>query len=387
MLPSAPAQTPASPMYPAYPSYEESDLPDYPDELAWVDSQQSESQQSGSPEKAPKVSCGQRMRQLCRTAWGSLPRLLVLPILALIVTGVFFLGAGPLFAVYSQRDDTLVLGVLENGTTVTSCAGQQGLGVVILTTLVKASENTARASVSYQLSSDYAGTLPYALKLPKGYSLVVVLNSVKKTYTSGDVLQAQDVSQALTPSTAISSYAFYPFDSYDTSFLINAYLQYNNSLYPMQTCVSVGDNLALFDSNAKAEGGVSVEEQSDTVTGWSTVVLATSTYTRTGITKFFSVFIVILMWALSAMVFALALDMVFIRPREPAPPAVGIVIATLFALPAVRNVQPDAPTIGARVDVVGFFWNMVLVGLAAVLLLAALVGYHKYGGKQAFKYV
>lgn len=42
---------------------------------------------------------------------------------------MFFLGAGPLFAVYSQGDDPLVLGVLENGTTVTSCAGQQGLGV------------------------------------------------------------------------------------------------------------------------------------------------------------------------------------------------------------------------------------------------------------------
>ncbi len=28
----------------------------------------------------------------------------------------------------------------------------------------------------------------------------------------------------------------------------------------------------------------------------------------------------------------------------------------------MRNVQPDVPPIGAAVDVIGFFWNMSLVG-------------------------
>eukprot|EP00667_Euglena_gracilis_P014859 EG_transcript_15426 len=366
---------------PATPTYAQSDLPA-------VDSWP-ESPLDSPPEKKQKVRMRLRMKHLCRSFWGGIPRMCVLPLIALIITGVFFLGAGPLFAVYSQTDDTSVLGVLANGTLLTSCAGEglSGLGVTIQTTLVKASESSAKASVTFLLSSDIAGTVPYALKLPKGYSLTVVVNSVKRTYVSGDVLQAQEVNQPLTPTTATSSFAFYPFDSYDTTFLLNAYLLYNTTLLPMPVCVQVGDTLAMFNSQVKMQGMVYEEELSETVNGYASLVYVTSTYTRTAITKFFSIFIVILMWALSAMVFALAIDMLFIRPREPAPPTVGLAIATLFALPAVRNVQPDSPAIGARVDVVGFFWNMVLVGLAAVLFLAGLAGYHKYGGRQSFKYV
>eukprot|EP00667_Euglena_gracilis_P008199 EG_transcript_8299 len=374
-------QTPATPSYPSYSSYHENDIP--PQE-EWPESPQFDS----PPEKKPKVSFKQRFGQICHTFWGSLPRMLVLPIIALIVVGIFFIGAGPLFAVYSQGNSLSSLAVLNNGTTQKVCTeGMSGMAVTIQTTLVRASESSVKASVLYALSSDYSGTVANTLRLPKGYSLVVVLNSVKRTYTSGDVLQVQDVTQAMTPTSTTSSYPFYPFDSYQTNFLVSAYLQYNGTVMPMPICLTIGDDLALFSSSITLQGGVFEEEVSDTVSGESSVALATVTYSRTAITKFFSIFIVILMWAISSMVFALAIDMVFIRPREPAPPSVGLAIATLFALPAVRNVQPDAPTIGARVDVVGFFWNMVLVGLAAVLMLAGLAGYHKYGGRQSFKYV
>jgi hypothetical protein len=41
----------------------------------------------------------------------------------------------------------------------------------------------------------------------------------------------------------------------------------------------------------------------------------------------------------------------------------------LFALPAVRNTQPGSPPIGITMDVVGFFWNLGLVTVAALVLL------------------
>jgi hypothetical protein len=63
------------------------------------------------------------------------------------------------------------------------------------------------------------------------------------------------------------------------------------------------------------------------------------------------------------MQFLVALDHVLLRPREPAPPTVGLSVALLFALPAVRNTQPEVPPIGAAVDVLGFFWNMSLTAL------------------------
>lgn len=55
----------------------------------------------------------------------------------------------------------------------------------MLCTVACGASPAAKASVTFLLSSDIAGTVPYALKLPKGYSLTVVVNSVKRTYVSG----------------------------------------------------------------------------------------------------------------------------------------------------------------------------------------------------------
>lgn len=44
----------------------------------------------------------------------------------------------------------------------------------------------------------------------------------------------------------------------------------------------------------------------------------------------------------------------------------------LFALPAVRAVQPGVPDVGAVIDIVGFFWNMALLALTSCWLLAAI---------------
>jgi len=47
-------------------------------------------------------------------------------------------------------------------------------------------------------------------------------------------------------------------------------------------------------------------------------------------------------------------------------PLLAMPILLIFALPALRNVQPGIPTAGAYADVVGFFWNVGLVAIAAV---------------------
>jgi hypothetical protein len=60
-----------------------------------------------------------------------------------------------------------------------------------------------------------------------------------------------------------------------------------------------------------------------------------------------------------------ALDHAFFRPREPSAPAIGFAIALLFALPAMRNTQPEVPPIGVAVDVLGFFWNMSIPALVS----------------------
>ena len=80
---------------------------------------------------------------------------------------------------------------------------------------------------------------------------------------------------------------------------------------------------------------------------------------------------------MSASLLALAIDHLFLRPREPMPPTIGLTVAMMFALPSLRNVQPDVPMIGSAVDVLGFFWNMSIVAFSVMAFAAAFIGYHK----------
>ncbi|KAJ3362448.1 hypothetical protein GGF32_006094 [Allomyces javanicus] len=89
---------------------------------------------------------------------------------------------------------------------------------------------------------------------------------------------------------------------------------------------------------------------------------------RSGTTKGFSIFIMILSWCLSLIMGYLALQ-VARQKREVEPPMLAPPCALLFALPSLRNVQPGVPGIGVTVDVVGFFWNMAIVAISATVII------------------
>ena len=58
----------------------------------------------------------------------------------------------------------------------------------------------------------------------------------------------------------------------------------------------------------------------------------------------------------------------------------------MFALPAVRNTQPDSPPIGMTLDVGGFFFNMAIIAFAAFLaMLNYIVRYRREKPKEAVK--
>ena len=46
-------------------------------------------------------------------------------------------------------------------------------------------------------------------------------------------------------------------------------------------------------------------------------------------------------------------------------------VALLFALPFVRDVQPDVPKVGIVIDITGYFFNMICVALATVISLVS----------------
>ncbi|KAI9292670.1 hypothetical protein K502DRAFT_325692 [Neoconidiobolus thromboides FSU 785] len=79
-------------------------------------------------------------------------------------------------------------------------------------------------------------------------------------------------------------------------------------------------------------------------------------------------FMVVLMWCLAIAMINIAIDAVF-NNREIPPPILGTSVAMLFALPALRNSQPGVPAMGCISDILGFFWSLVLISIAAVTLL------------------
>ena len=82
---------------------------------------------------------------------------------------------------------------------------------------------------------------------------------------------------------------------------------------------------------------------------------------RSNVTVFFSVFVTVLMWALSLAVLFLMISVLF-RGRKAEIAMFSFMAALLFAFYAVRNSQPNVPPIGVMIDFLGFFWAEIIVG-------------------------
>jgi hypothetical protein len=112
------------------------------------------------------------------------------------------------------------------------------------------------------------------------------------------------------------------------------------------------------------------------------VVQLTYQVRRSNITRLFSAIIFILMWLLSLSIFIAAMS-VWFRGKNTELPLVAISTALLFALPNIRNSQPGVPTVvGTTEDMVGFFWNILLVGTSAISLLIKYIIQNKSPGSK-----
>jgi hypothetical protein len=81
-----------------------------------------------------------------------------------------------------------------------------------------------------------------------------------------------------------------------------------------------------------------------------------------------SILLMVLMSALSWSVFAMVIK------ATTGPSTINLIplsisISLIFGLPALRNVQPGVPAVGAFGDYVSFIWSEIVVGLSAVLIM------------------
>ncbi|KAG0311768.1 hypothetical protein BGZ97_011655, partial [Linnemannia gamsii] len=84
----------------------------------------------------------------------------------------------------------------------------------------------------------------------------------------------------------------------------------------------------------------------------------------------FSLFIVLIMWMLSIAIGIIAIQVIR-KYRVSDEHVLTLGIATLFALPALRETQPGIPAIGCAADVLGLHWNMAIIAISSIMILMA----------------
>jgi hypothetical protein len=92
------------------------------------------------------------------------------------------------------------------------------------------------------------------------------------------------------------------------------------------------------------------------------------TITRAATTKFFSLFVMAMMWGLTISVLFLTLSVV-LRGRKVELAMFSFTAALLFAFATVRNAQPGTPPIGTYGDFISFFWAEVIIALCLIILV------------------
>ncbi|KXZ51894.1 hypothetical protein GPECTOR_11g328 [Gonium pectorale] len=201
----------------------------------------------------------------------------------------------------------------------------------------------------------------------EGLDLVVELGrhqSIK--LTQGDSLSSLSVIMIVEDESALFNY---PFDVYSIEFEIKS-LIVDTTVEPYEM-MTVDTGMILYEGELGWETHAELSAVYDEDNSTTGIKFFMEIHRSTSV-KFFSMFIVILMWAISLFVFVLALNYCLSRSDEISYDVPALAVGLLFALPFVRDVQPNVPVVGATIDVFGFFWNVALVAGAAVIVLAAL---------------
>ncbi|KAJ6570923.1 hypothetical protein DFH09DRAFT_1153359 [Mycena vulgaris] len=155
----------------------------------------------------------------------------------------------------------------------------------------------------------------------------------------------------------------YPFDVFSMEYFINAFTSPGNERYgtPLPLTVFSTGSIQGF----KIDTSIRAQEPFD-----GSGVVVRVEIKRSPITQAFSLVVILVMWCLSGAIFVAAMA-VYFRERTAELPLIALSTTLLFALPNVRNSQPGIPAVAGTIsDMVGFFWNLLLVAISAISLLA-----------------
>ena len=95
-------------------------------------------------------------------------------------------------------------------------------------------------------------------------------------------------------------------------------------------------------------------------------------FERATTVKFFSIFVMAVMWGVTLIVLLMTFSVVM-RGRKIEIGMFSFLAALLFAFVALRNAQPGSPPIGAFSDYISFFWAEIIIALCLLSIIAVWV--------------
>ncbi|KAF9435477.1 hypothetical protein BGZ76_006219 [Entomortierella beljakovae] len=175
------------------------------------------------------------------------------------------------------------------------------------------------------------------------------------TFPEAQIMRSVDVTMPYTQGATID----YPFDAYNSYFEILANKE-KEQLHKIPVSLTF---LGLLQS---VEFIPTVHLSNDDLYKISIEIFTRRSPTTIG----FSLFIVMIMWALSIAIGIIAIQVIR-KYRVTDEHVLTLGITTLFALPALRETQPGIPAIGCAADVLGFYWNMAIIAISSIMILMA----------------
>jgi len=174
-------------------------------------------------------------------------------------------------------------------------------------------------------------------------------------------LEKNRIPDAVTGSLSIAKgrVSDYPFDVHSSDF----YLFFTNPKDEKEEIpMTVGFYGAISGYNIDVDYIPKAEfESSDSYIGLRVTV------SRSVITKSFSIFLMVAMWLIGLVIFTMTMIVVW-QPRPIEFGMFTLIAGMLFALPAVRNLQPNVPPLGGLSDFLSFFWAESLVAISMPIL-------------------
>ncbi|KAI9338392.1 hypothetical protein DFJ73DRAFT_848003 [Zopfochytrium polystomum] len=161
----------------------------------------------------------------------------------------------------------------------------------------------------------------------------------------------------------------YPYDVYTTNveYITALYMNKDNVTLPCPLSLSLIGALQAWSFQLPVVADVSKDVLETNVSD-GTLIAFQLVLQRSWTVKFFSFIITAIIWILPCLALFLAVTLVQ-TSRTPEPPVMSMSISLLFALPAVRNSQPQVPPFGTTLDAFSFYLAYMLEAVTAILLL------------------